>query len=406
MFEQLIKGNNLRASFISTFNEILPLPGSPRLFRYLAVINSEQSNLSSGSGFSINRNHAKAAAIGESIERYCAKQQLNAKDIYYKKYTEISEIALNPLMITRYTEEQYLNTTLYQDVDFDEPRAWVVAKNLANNQEILVPFELIYLSSPPTNLPLRDIISTGLACGQNLDKAILSGFNECIERDAFINFWLLGGVRGEIDLITLNDAYIEKLIETATNSNLEIRVYDITTDLEIPSILTVVKVKGKEGFYLGCASGLEFLYTIRKSIEEGLGGFSIYYELIHHYKQPIAKKLDNTSNLDDHPLYYLAGRNDEILSKLLPDSIPKITFENKKLQFIDVIENINRLGHEIYFSDITTEDVKRMGVSVVRVVIPTLCFLSINEPLLNCSRLQEKASILGKKINLEPHPFP
>lgn len=404
MSNQIIIEDTLRASFISTINEIHPLPGSPRLFRYLAVINGDH-HLSSGSGFSINKEYARSAAIGESIERYCANQ-FHMKDIYVGKYADIRHQSLNPTIITRYTEEQYKNNTKYKEVNFHEERTWVEAKDVVDNKKILVPFELIFLASPPNHLPLRDLISTGLACGQNLEKAVLSGFNECIERDAFIQFWLLGCVRGEIDLNTVHNEYIKRLLELAENSNLQLRLYDITTDLEVPTILTVVKVKGNAGFYLGCASSLEYLQAIRKSLEEGLGGFSIYYELIHHYEEPIPKKLDHTSTLDDHPLYYLAGNNDEILSQLLPSSLPKIAVKNHRMQFTDAVERINRLGHKIYYSEITTEDVKQMGLSVVRVIIPTLCFLSINDPLLNCLRLQETASKLGRKINLEPHPFP
>ncbi|MGE7842063.1 YcaO-like family protein [Lysinibacillus sp. NPDC093712] len=405
MSNQIIIEDTLRASIISTLNEISPLPGSPRLFRYLAVINGEHHHLSSGSGFSISREHAKSAAIGESVERYCANQ-FNMKDIYIGKYADISHQALNPTLITRYTNDQYKINTMYKEVDVNEPRAWVEAKDVVDNKKILVPFELIFLTTPPSHLPLRDLISTGLACGQNLEKAILSGINECIERDAFVKFWLLGCVRGEIDLNTVHNEYVKRLLELAENSNLQLRVYDISTDLEVPTILTVVKVKGNAGFYLGCASSLEYLHAIRKSIEEGLGGFSIYYELIKHYKEPIPKKLDLTSNLDDHPLYYLAGNNDEILLQLLPNSIRKIAVEDRSVQFTDTVERINRLGHKIYYSEITTEDVKQMGLSVVRVIIPTLCFLSINDPLLNCPRLQETAAKLGRKINPEPHPFP
>lgn len=407
MSNQMLIEDTLRASFISTFNEILPLPGSPRLFRYLAVINGGQNSddLTSGSGFSLSRNNAKAAAIGESIERYCAKQY-NTKTIYYEKYSDISTRALNPTIITRYTEEQYKNNNKYKEIDKDESIAWVEAIDVIDSTKTLVPFELVFLAPPPTNIPLRDIISTGLACGQSLEKAIISGFNECIERDAFVQFWLLGCVRGEIDLNTVDNVYIEKLLELAENSNLELRVYDITTDLEVPTILTVVKVKGNAGFYLGCASALDYIYALRKSIEEGLGGFSIYFELINHYKEPVTKNLDNTSNLDDHPLYYLAGNNDEILSQLLPSSILKIAVEDRKLEFNEVSKKIKKMGHSIYFSDITTEDVRQMGLSVVRVLMPTLSFLSINEPLLNCPRLYDKATELKRTINLEPHPFP
>lgn len=401
--------DTMRASFAQTFKEIKPMPGSPQINRFLALVNDDEKNLViSGSGFSINRNAAQNSAIGESIERYCANYY-NADNIIFEKYSDLERLnikTLNPSIITRYTSEQYKKYLEYKDFNKDEPITWSNAKSILNDEDIFIPFELIYLCNPPFNLPLRDIISTGLACGQSKEQAIISGFNECIERDSFMHFWLLGLVNYEIDLSSIDDFEIKEMLEISNNCNLKLRAYDITTDLKVPTILTVVQVKNQNGFYLGCASSLDSFIALKKSIEEGIGGFSIYFEVIHYYKEEVPNMLDSSSTLDQHPLYYLAGNNDVILEELLPETLPKKKFRNYSLNFKETINNLFNEGYEIYYKDITTIDVKEMNLSVVRVSIPNLGFLSINDPLLNCPRIIEKATKLKKNINLEPHPFP
>lgn len=400
--------NGIRANIIQSFKEIKPMPGSPQIKRYLSLIKMASGRVISGSGFSLDRTSAENSAIGECIERYCANY-FSESEVIYGKYVNIKNSSydtLNPVNITRYNQEQYLKTESYKEYNENEDISWVKAQSLLTNKEIIVPFELIYLCADPFTLPFRDVISTGLACGQTQAQALMGGFNECIERDSFMHFWLLGLVKYEVDLSSIDNTEINDLIEIAYNANLNLRAYNITTDLNVPTILTVVRVNNASGFYLGCACSLDSTVALKKSIEEGIGGFSIYFEVIHQYPENIPEKLTSASSLDDHPIYYLAGKNDSILEEILNDNIPKVDLEEYTLDFKQTIEDISNQGYTVIFKDITTPDIKSIGVNVVRVAIPELAYLSVNDPLLNCKRILKKAEILNKEINLVPHPFP
>lgn len=398
---------NLRASLIQSLEEIKPLAGSPQIKRYLSLIKIKNDQIISGSGFSLDAEKAQNSAIGESIERYCANLY-KKKDIILDSYIEIKEKyenVLNPESITKYTSEQYLYLKKYREYKPEKKFSWISAQSLISRKEILVPFELIYLCSDPFNKPFRDLISTGLACGPTLELAIVGGLTECIERDSFMHFWLLGLVNYEINLFKIIDNKIEDLIGIANNSNLSLRSFDITTDIGIPTILTMVKVNNRPGFYLGCASSFDSKVALLKSIEEGIGGFSVYFEYINQNPTLVPKKLDENSSLDDHPIYYLAGNNDEILSDLLLN-IPIQDLDVIQLNLESALKKISLKGYEVLSKDITTSDIREIGLSVVRVSIPQLAYLSINDPLLDCKRIVKKINNSDFQLNLEPHPFP
>lgn len=391
-----------------SIKEIPTLDGSPKLYRYLSLIkdiSSNGNNLISGSGFSLNPASAKISAICESIERYCANFY-SGQEIIIDSYNNLNQNALDPSKITKFTETQYLELKNYEEFSYDRKMTWVKANSMRTDDDILVPFELIYLKDPPVNKPMRDVISTGLACGKNRNFAFASGLNECIERDAFICFWMLGEINYEVRLNSIHNKYIDKLLSKANRANLEIRVFDITQEFKVPTILTLVRKKHGKGYYFGCAANLDYLTAIKKSIEEGIGGFSIYYEILHKHNHDVPSSKNDIKTLDDHPLYYLAGNNDSILDELLPGDLASIEYKPYTISIDDAVQNILQNGYEIYSKDITTRDVEQLGVNVVRVSIPALCSLPINEPQLDCKRLELKAERLKRDFNLEPHPFP
>lgn len=370
---------------------ILPKEGMPNIHRFLCYKKMGKSVVS-GSGFSLNQKKAQISSLGEFIERYAA-----INDTGKIKYTEGNvDNRLNLEKVTKSNDVDELNIK----------RIWVEGNDVLNKKKIMVPYEMVYLKSPNYS-PIRDIISTGLSAHTDMHKMFIGGLQECIERDAFVLFWLLGKVNFKIDIYDSGSYLFNNILDIIKASNIEIYLYDITTNLKIPTILTVLKGK-KKGFYMGCASNLNYTQAIINSIEEALGGYSIYSEAIYFNSYNVPKNKNEIFTLKDRPIYYLTGKGDYILEKLIDPNVKTLKYRNIKnndstLQ--DCINQILKLDYSLILVNITPKSVLDLGFYVGRVIIPELCFLSTGKPLLNSVRLNERI-IGGKDINLEPHPFP
>lgn len=395
-----------RGGLVTHLRKIDVKPGLPQISRYLSVIKNFNGEVITGSGFSLTTSNAKKSAIGEAVERYCS--QIVGNDIVEANFTEL-ENALDPLKITKPTDEQYRVQPHLRNVNHITKLEWVKGVNIFNGQNVWIPKELVYLTKNKYR-PLRDIISTGLACGKNRKQSQIKALLECIERDAFVLFWMLGIVNFEIDSKCVDNSTISELISLGNHSGLEIKLYDITQEFGAPTVLALIRRKGTKGFYFGCASSLNYESAIISSLEEGLGGYSVFWEYIHFHELEVPKHIDQITTLDDHALYYLDGNRDGILEDLFTSnlSVKNINslLKEKSLKYEDLLSSLEKFGHIPYVIDLTTPDSAQVNLFVSRVVIPSLAFLPIGEPFLNCPRLYKKKQNLNRNFNLIPHPFP
>lgn len=404
---------NDRAGLISSLKSIEPYPGLPQIKRYLATIHrmdpvTNNTVLFTGSGFSLCDSSAKWSAVGEAVERSSASITHN-KNIIKSSYNNLKENAIDLFKITRLDKNQYENQDFYRDVNNDIILYWIKGIDLCTNETIFLPIDLVYLFIPPYR-PIREILSTGLACGQSIEKATLSAFLECVERDAFTLFWLMGLVKSKIIFDKDIDPEISNLLQTGIDSNLSLEVYDITQDINVPTILTIVKQNNRNGFYVSCASDLNYQIAVKKSLSEALGGYSIMFEKVFVHKYKVPKNFEDINTLEHGALFYMSGKGDWILKKVFGVDLPSRDFSELVVEpVIDLntaILNLKEKGHNVYLVDITNSDFSEAGLKVVRVVIPTLAYLSFEQPLLNSKRIESLKLLNNREINMYPHPMP
>lgn len=403
-----------RGGLFSYFAEVSSSHGNPKFFRYLSVINNinDKSKVRKirGSGFSLDRESSQWSAIGEAVERYCSRV-IPSNEIIEGSFLNVSNSrnTLNPYNVTRYLDSQIDKYPRFRTYSHDLELRWSPCWDILNERVIFVPYELIYLDYINDYKPIREIISTGLACAQNIKKAVVSGLNECIERDAFVLFWLFNKVNFKLNNFSVRLKQLDELLLLGKNRDLSIEIFDITQeDIKVPTILTLVKNKNRKGFYFGCASNFKYETALLKSVEEGLGGYSAYVESIDNYNVSVPKDKNKIMTLDDHCLYYIYGNNDEILERFHNTSIVK-DYEQVKYDvcFEEVKDRFKKMNYSIIIKDLTTVDVSSLGLFVARVITPELAFLSVGDPMLNSKRINDKKIAFNiNKLNLEPHPFP
>jgi ribosomal protein S12 methylthiotransferase accessory factor len=418
---------NENTGIIKKVKKMPYIKGTYPLHIFLAIRNEVKNiddkiiipKITNGTGFSISsEKKAYMAAIGEAIERYCCTITEN-KDIVYSSYESLKGNKLDLNKITRYEEWQYnLSNFPYNNISYTQKLFWVKVVDVAKSEKIWIPAELVFLPalSKKSALKIREPISTGLAAGRNKDEAFLSGLFECIERDASIMLWLKEISYPIIKNNTIDDMEIQSILKYCKSLNLKIKIFDITNNIPIPTYMVLIEnEKHIPHISVGTNCHTNQLKALKGAIEEALGCYYFYLSLYRENRlpNPDFSNLKGIKSIQDHAYYYANGngyKNLAFLNKGQYKDFNKDKYrELSKKEIIKLLTN--DLGLSIFTSDLTSDDVLKTGLRVVRTVIPELCNLDCRYPLLKNERLKSVPPSLGlnfKKegFNLSPHPFP
>lgn len=433
--ETIKKARNLihhQVGVIPFLQELQVDPTDPPLF-YLLSRKSDvawpgATSLRNSGTAALTRERALAAAIGESVERYCAAIY-DDSSLVLELYRDIASDALDPRTFPLGSEAEYqhLDCPLRHFSD-DTPLAWVHGEILGSERRILVPACMVYLAYP--YLDRTDYIfqpfSTGLACGNTLEEAILRALYEVIERDAFTITWLNRLPVPAIDLADLQGSEISALLQKLTAWGNQVQLHDITTDVQIPTILALsINTSGKSpAFTVATATRLNPEEAALKSLEE-LAMTRLYAKQLTRAHPTFKHSQDyrDITELDQHVLLYTQ-----------PDMLPTVTFltspaTKRYLQDIpnhsnaDIAEDIrfclqqlHMHGLEAIVVDLTSPDIAAIGLHVVRILVPGMQPLNADHRMryLGGRRLYEVPRVLGytncdtteAQLNPYPHPFP
>jgi ribosomal protein S12 methylthiotransferase accessory factor len=412
--------------------------GSPRIFSYGAeLVNVKKL----GNNFNINKNaggagfdddHAKKSAIGELIERYCCSKY-DEKQIIYGSYKNLSNTysMVNPESFSLFSNIQYDGENFpFRKLTKDTIIGWCKGKSLLDGKDTLIPAGVCYLPyiyKTDKEVVITPNLSTGAAAGDSLEKSIISGISECVERDVFTIFWLNQMPAKKIIFDSKQKDFLNKQYHKYFEAEgYTYHVYDITNDLDITTIYTILelKVKNRRVFLLGAASNLNPTTAILKSMKEAVQGKS--YVLSEINKDPFWTPTENFDNVTDfsvsaklYSLYppiqdYLMSIDNRILEQIPADKIPNLEVKNELNNLLKILFEKDM---DTYFVNMSTEDSLDAGICVVKVMIPKLQPLhgSHNFPFLGGERLYNvpvNMGILSKPHTeqffkaVKPHPFP
>jgi YcaO-like protein with predicted kinase domain len=124
----------------------------------------------------------------------------------------------------------------------DDVVNWIEGRDLLANATVWVPLEAVALSD--ANTQTRFWQSTdGLASGNNLWEAIVHGLCERIERDA-VALWSLRDnpwvERHCCQPSQFEDPELSKLVSFIEKAELQLRLFDITSDVGVPVFMAVI----------------------------------------------------------------------------------------------------------------------------------------------------------------------
>lgn len=193
---------------------------------------SRSISVSQGKG--LETDAAKVSSIMESVETYHAEAVTQPL-----KYASISQLVDNFSLVD--IDKLALNST--QAISEDQPLLWIEGKNLFNNRSCWLPFEMVSTDYTVPALKGSGYFAAntnGLASGNTINEAICHAIFEIVERDAEA-LWNQLAVREQIasglDIQSITDDNCLWLIEKFKNANIEIKIWDMTSDVGLPSYI-------------------------------------------------------------------------------------------------------------------------------------------------------------------------
>lgn len=167
--------------------------------------------------------HAKVSSIMEAVERYSAEMQVNDKTIV-KKYDE--KDCINP-------EDLILPKDSYNNEEIE----WSEGYSVITGEKIFIPSNAVF--HPYNKEKIKHIFlsnTNGLASGNTLEEAIFHGMMEVVERDSWSLFEAFKENKKEINCDNSTNEYIQLLINKFTEANVSIKLIDLTSENDIPTI--------------------------------------------------------------------------------------------------------------------------------------------------------------------------
>jgi ribosomal protein S12 methylthiotransferase accessory factor len=408
----------------------IPLqPGEPRVFvmvanctrpkyflRNTAFHAAEADYVVPANGVGFTRAEALWSVLGEACERYTAGIYDDTRFSLASR-EELGSAALPVEDLIAFSERQYARPDFpFQRFDPTARMRWVAGRNLATGREVLVPAALAYfgyeaLSTAEIFYPT---LSTGMAAGRTLEQALLSGLCEVVERDAFMACWLLRHPPYRIALPTLREGLRGRERVLLDTAHFDISVVQATTDVGVPSVLTLLRPRARRTAVLGAAAHPCLRRAVVKSLLEAYHtlNWSIFLE-----RTPKFIDRAGVKEFEDHVRYYLDPSHAKDINWLAEGVEGPAPFEAEPVPdtatlLSRTVAQLVHAGYQPCFVETTTPDVRELGFRTVRVIVPGLHPLSMGADRVHEDdrRLRKVAAYWGiplpQELNMDPHPFP
>jgi ribosomal protein S12 methylthiotransferase accessory factor len=224
---------------------------------------------------------ARAGALCEAIERYCATRQGDEPTVR-GSFLGLGAEAVHPATCLLFDRRQFADRTRWNAVcapfhrvpqPFDESEVmdWTPAWSLLTGERRLLPADMLYFNpdgAPPQAAVLAD--SNGNAAGSSVEDAILHGFLELVERDAVALWWYNRTSQPAVCLGSFEDAWIDRLSGSYRTLGREVWVLDVTSDLGIPVMAAISRRtdKAAEDIMFGFGAHFDPRIAARRALTE------------------------------------------------------------------------------------------------------------------------------------------
>jgi oxazoline/thiazoline synthase len=244
------------------------------------TVHELRAGLSGGSfGKGSTAEQGEASALMEAIERYSGIFQGDEIRAKRRSIDFPSGDAIPPNEILLFSDAQVRQTrapTPGSDVPDGLPALfdgsarieWSPVWSLRDARFKYLPTTLLYFFYRGAAAFAAD--SNGCAAGNTLEEAIVQGFLELVERDAYAIWWYNRLERPELDLGRFDDSYVRDLQKQLAQSGRRLWVLDVTSDLEIPTFVAITHwmQNGRENIEFGSGAHFDARIALLRALTE------------------------------------------------------------------------------------------------------------------------------------------
>lgn len=131
----------------------------------------------------------------------------------------------------------------------DAPIRWLKGSNWPHNDTVWIPRDAMTIGEEAADLPEVGRSTNGLASGNTTEEALFHAICELVERDA-TSLWSLlpdaARLATEFAVEAVDDAAIRTFAEQIRHADLELRLFDQTTDLGVPCVMAVISERASD----------------------------------------------------------------------------------------------------------------------------------------------------------------
>ncbi len=244
--------------------------GSNLALKAHTLFHLRNSLRSRSSGKGSTRDQAEASALCEAVERYSGAYQGDE----IRRCASFDDFAdgeaIDPRDVMNFSDWQYRNAEelnarghrfafIPKRFDPAVKMSWSPVWSLTRKRNRYLPTAMLYFSMPKDygNIYCGPD-SNGCASGNTKEEAILQGFFELVERDAFACWWYNRIRLPAFDIDSLGDPYLSKAAEFYAGHNRDFWLIDLTHDMDIPVIAAVSRRTDKEQEDIIFSAGAHF----------------------------------------------------------------------------------------------------------------------------------------------------
>jgi ribosomal protein S12 methylthiotransferase accessory factor len=415
VYKKIWKVVNPDFGVLKSFRRVLQYYDEPKFWQYSALLKeSNFTSVASGLSF-LSEKVATIKCLCEALERYCnftfSDKFIECKD----SYKRLKNLAIEPEKIVGLSKIQANNASMLN---------WSMGVDLISSKKILIPTQLIYLSyvRPKWEQMIYPAISTGVAGGSKISGALVRAICEIIERDAFMIVYLNKIQPKRVDVKKINNKRIKKFLALFRRYNMELYSFDITTDMRIPTYLSVVI--DRSGLGKAVSTGLKCSFNaidaLIGSIEESFNTRTwLRTEYEDHPEQIRERDLLNKSDIKSRGFLWFPKSAIKNLDFLFESKLPMkpISRRSKSLtsgeQLRQLIQILKDKKYDVVYKDISLPKLGEVDYHVVKVLIPQMqpFYLDERYKLLGGERLYSVPRYFGyttkkeAELNDFPHPF-
>jgi bacteriocin biosynthesis cyclodehydratase domain-containing protein len=241
------------------------------------TVHELRAGLSGGSfGKGSTAEQGEASALMEAIERYSGIFQ-GDEIRTTRRFTDFpSGEAIVPNDVMLYSDAQYRRAPASADEPHEAPAPfdrsaeieWSPVWSLRDQRFKYLPTSLLYFFYRGPGQINAD--SNGCAAGNTLAEAIVQGFLELVERDAYAIWWYNRLQRPAVDLHRFEDSYIRDLQTQLADTGRRLWVLDVTNDLGIPTFVAITHwtSNGQENIEFGSGAHFDARIALLRALTE------------------------------------------------------------------------------------------------------------------------------------------